>query len=58
MSQNVLIRLHGVACILGGMFLAAFALVVGQFSACCRHIRSAHCPGGPWCSAAFYTVPR
>jgi hypothetical protein len=24
MSQNVLIRLHGGACILGGMFLAAF----------------------------------
>jgi hypothetical protein len=27
MSQNVLIRLHGVACILGGMFLAAFVLI-------------------------------
>ena len=27
MSQNVLIRLHGVACILGGMFLAAFVLL-------------------------------
>jgi hypothetical protein len=27
MSQNVLIRLRGVACILGGMFLAAFTLL-------------------------------